>query len=153
MDKPTFIKLNELVESNLEKKHVQEIFEIIKNADCLFFPGIIMPQDHIASLYKLRLKIAKESNKLQNDYIDDFERTVSNLQDSKSKDSGITWLIAENSGYLIFYEPVEKNILGVLKIGRPSTLQSIENTNQMVNQEYSSGFLKYSKGELVKEWK
>lgn len=154
MDKLTFVGLNELLESNLEKKHIQEISEIVKKADCLFFPGIIMPQDHIASLYKLRLKIAKESGKLKNDYINDFERTVANLQDSKSKESGITTLDTEHNTYLIFYEPEEKNVLGVLKADRSSILQSLEDDgNQITNQGYSSSYQKYSKGVLVKEWK
>jgi hypothetical protein len=55
---------------------------------------------------------------------------------------------------LIFYEPEEKKILGVLKAGRSSTLQSLEdNADQTINQGYSSSLQKYSKGALVKDWK
>jgi len=154
MDKLTFIGLSELLESNMDKKHVQEVFEMIKKTDCFFHPGIIMPHDHIASLYKLRFKIAQESGKAPDDYISDFEKTVSNLEDSKSKESGITGLSTEQNSYLIFYEPEEKKILGVLKAGRSSTLQSLEdNADQTINQGYSSSLQKYSKGALVKDWK
>ena len=116
MDKLSFKAFNELCRHNLDKKYVQELFEIITNSECYFHSGIVMPQDHIASLYKLRFEIAKETGKKDDDYLNDFERAVSNLQDSKSKELGITWLDTDNNGsYLIFYEPDHLNILGVLK--------------------------------------
>ena len=116
MNKLTLETLIEICQLNKDKKHVQELCEITKVSECYFEPGIVMPQDHIASLYKLRLDIAKEHRKFDNDYLDDFERTVLNLQNSKSKDLGIAWVNTENDGsYLIFYEPEFFNILGILK--------------------------------------
>lgn len=151
MDKLSFKAFNELCQLNLDKKYVQELSEIITNSDCYFEPGIVMPQDHIASLYKLRLKIAKDHGKFDDDYINNYEITVSNLQDSKSKELGITWLDTDNDGsYLIFYEPDHLNILGILKAKNVRSEQSTEKGNtDVVNKGHSSGCQKYSKGELV----
>jgi hypothetical protein len=88
-----------------------------------------MPQNHIASLYKLRLEIAKDSGKLGEDYINDFDRTVSNSQNSKSKELGLTWLQTEHNSYLVFYEPSPPNIFGVLKVVSSSSLQSFGDNN------------------------
>lgn len=119
MDKLTLDTFIELCQLNKDKKHVQELCEITRNSECYFEPGIVMPQDHIASLYKLRLGIAKEHRKFNDDYIDDFERSVLNMQKSTSKNLGITWVNTENDGsYLIFYEPDRLNIMGVLKSKR-----------------------------------
>lgn len=149
MDKLSFETFKELCQLNLDKKYCHEIFEIITNSDCYFQPGIVMPQDHIASLYKLRLEIAKDHGKFDDNYINDYEITVSNLQDSKSKELGITWLDTDDKGsYLVFYEPDHLNILGVLKLKGSSTLQSLENNNG--SKKVVSGYQKFSKGELVK---
>jgi hypothetical protein len=156
MDKLSFKAFNELCQLNLDKKYVRELIEIVTHSDCYFHSGIVMPQDHIASLYKLRFEIAKETGKKDEDYLNDFERTVSNLQDSKSKESGITWLdTGTNGSYLIFYEPDHLNILGVLKVTAKSTSrqQSTEMGNTDTDmKKYSSGRQKYSKGVLVEEW-
>lgn len=156
MDKLQFKVFNELCQLNLDKKYVQELIEIITNSDCYFHSGIVMPQDHIASLYKLRFEIAKETGKKDEDYLNDFEKTVSNLQDSKSKELGITSLDTDHNGsYLIFYEPDHLNILGVLKRTTKSTSneQSTEEDNSnAIIKWHSPGRQKYSKGKLVEEW-
>lgn len=76
------------------------------------------------------------------------------MQDSKSKELGITWLDTDNNGsYLIFYEPDHLNILGILKAKNVPSEQSTEGGNpNAINKGYSSGRQKYSKGELVKTW-
>lgn len=147
MDKLTFETFKELCQLNLAKKYVQELFEIITNSDCYFHSGIVMPQDHIASLYKLRLEIAKDYGEFDDDYINDYEITVSNLQNSQSKESGITWLNTDDNGsYLIFYEPDHLTILGVLKAKR--TLGEGDNSKPKTKGD-SPGSQKYSKGEPV----
>ncbi|MCS3798000.1 hypothetical protein [Niastella sp. OAS944] len=116
MSKLTFDTFTDLCRLNLDKKYIREIYEIIAKSDRYFHPGIVMPQDHIASLYKLRLQIAKDHGKFDIDYINDYKITVSNLQQSNSKELGITWLNTDHDGsYLIFYEPDKLNILGILK--------------------------------------
>lgn len=116
MGKLTFEIFTELCRLNSDKKYVQEIYEIMAISGCYFHAGIVMPQDHIASLYKLRLQIAKDRGKFDDAYIHDYEITVSNLQESNSKELGITWLNTDHDGsYLIFYEPDKLNILGILK--------------------------------------
>ena len=154
MDKLSFKPFNELCQLNLDKKYVQEIFEIITNSDCYFQSGIVMAQDHIASLYKLRLQIAKDRGKFDGDYINDYEITVSNLQDSQSKELGITWLDTDDNGsYLIFYEPEQLKILGVLKAKKSSGEKTAEATDSdLINKGHSLGRQKYSKGELAKPW-
>ena len=152
MDKLSFQVFIELCQLNLDKKYVQELFGITTNSDCYFHSGIVMPQDHIASLYKLRLKIAKDHGKFDDDYINDYEITVSNLQDSNSNELGITWLDTDDDvSYWIFYEPDHLNILGILKTKTASNEQSTERDNSnAINKVHSPGCQKYSKGELVK---
>ena len=77
-----------------------------------------MPADHISSLYALRLRIAKKSGRLGSDAINDYEKTAMNLQDSKSKELGIIWVYTDHISYLVFYEPDNGKILGVLKSKR-----------------------------------
>lgn len=116
MGKLTFEIFNELCRLNSDKKYVQEIYEIMAKSDFYFHSGIVMPQDHIASLYKLRLQIAKDRGKFDDAYIKDYEKTVSNLQESNSNELGITWLNTDHDGsYMIFYDPDKLNILGILK--------------------------------------
>lgn len=75
-----------------------------------------MPQNQIASLYKLRLEIAKDHGKFDDACIKYNEIIVSNLQQSNLNELGITWLNTDHDGsYLIFYEPDTLNILGILK--------------------------------------
>ena len=78
------------------------------------------------------------------------------MQDSKSKELGITSLDTDHNGsYLIFYEPDHLNILGVLKRTTKSTSneQSTEeyNSNEIIKW-HSPGRQKYSNGKLVEEW-
>ncbi len=98
-----------------------------------------MPNKHIASLYALRLKIAKENNKLGDEYIQDFEDTVANLKKSTSKDLGITSLFSEHDAYIIFYEPKNQCIVGTIKA---------KVDNGLIKEDYSS-FKRYSKGVLM----
>lgn len=155
MDKLSFKAFNKLCEGNLDKKYVQEIFEIITKSDCYFHSGIVMPQDHIASLYNLRLQIAKDHGKFDEEYINDYEITVANLQDSKSTELGITWLGTDDNGsYLIFYDPDHLEILGILKAKNISSEQTNESgsTTDAINTAHSAGRQKYSKGELINPW-
>jgi hypothetical protein len=116
MGKLTFEIFNELCRLNSDKKYVQEIYEIMAKSGFYFHSGIVMPQDHIASLYKLRLQIAKDRGKFDDAYSKDYEKTVSNLQESNSNELGITWLNTDHDGsYMIFYDPDKLNILGILK--------------------------------------
>jgi hypothetical protein len=154
MSKISFTGFLKLCELNSGEKYVEEILYTIRNSECLFHPGVIMPNDHIASLYKFRLENAKESNRLSKDALNDYENTVSALLTTQSKDLALATLYNDEYGYIVFYEPVTKKILGVLKSKNPSTLQDMEEHNTAtIDQGLSSGFQKYSKGELVKEWR
>jgi hypothetical protein len=114
----------------------------MENSDCLFYSGIVMPNQHIASIYKTRLEIARQDNKLSKDSIEDFEKAVSNLHSSESSQLALAAVYGEREGFLIFYEPERKIILGVLK--------SIEDDNNSLTEYgHSSGLQKYSKGVLV----
>jgi hypothetical protein len=141
MDKLSFKDFEELCEANMDKRHIDECVDVIKNNECLFFPGIVMPNSHIASLYALRLEIAKENNKLGDEYIDDFEDVVANLKKSTSKDLAITSVFGERHGYMIFYEPVTKRILGAIK-------SKVD--NGLIKQDNSS-FKRYFKGVLMED--
>jgi hypothetical protein len=114
MEKLTLNELCDLCKLNLDKRHVQDVLETITTEEFRFQPGIVLPQEHIASLYKLRFKIAKETATFDVDYLADYENLVSNLQNSISPTLGITDILIKGGGYLIFYEPNSKIILGVL---------------------------------------
>ncbi len=147
MEKLSFEGLQKFFELNLDKKHVSDAIKIIDSSDCLFFPGIITPQKHMASLYSLRLEIAKERSTLGLEYLSDYEKTVANLSTSSSESLGLAGVYSNSNSFLIFFEPETRKILGVLK----ST--SNEHTIAMMNSpDEGEGFEKYSKGQLVKEW-
>jgi hypothetical protein len=138
----------ELCKLNLDKKHVAELYQIITHADCYFHPGIIKAQDHIASLYKFRLGMMRDAGKMDPNYVTDFERTVLNLQESKSKQLGITSLYSDdNFVFVIFYEPEHLTILGVLKgKGVGSHLLNGEGQSFLMTNNSSKRHQKYSKG-------
>ena len=142
----SFIELQELCELNLDKQHVSCAFGTINNSDCLFFSGIIMPQKHIASLYKLRFENAKERSLLDQEYLSDYEKTVANLNTSRSENLGLAGVYSIKNDFLIFFEPDTKKILGILK-SKPNdhTLEMVANPNKV------SSFGKYSKGILVEQ--
>ena len=144
MNKFTFKKLQKLLELDLDKKYASYILEIIKNSDCLFNPGIIMPKEHIASLYRLRFEIAKERSSLGQEYLKDYERTVTNLSTSLSENLCLTGLYTSTNSFLIFFEPVNRKILGILKsTSNDQTVAMVSNLNE------AADFEKYSKGQLV----
>ncbi|MFC0776370.1 hypothetical protein [Terrimonas alba] len=154
MSKISFSSFLKLCELNSGEKYVEEVLYTIRNSECLFHPGIIMPNEHIASLYKFRLENAKESNRLSKDALNDYENTVSALLSTKSTDLALATLYSDEYGFVVFYEPLSKKILGVLKSKNNSTLHAMEEHNtDTINQGLSSGFQKYSKGEFVKDWR
>jgi hypothetical protein len=145
----SFEELQTLFELNLDKKHVSDAIQIIKTSDCHFYPGIIMPQEHIASLYSLRYEIKKEGaslgqSSLGAEYLSDYEQTVANLTASSSESLGLAGLYCYANSFLIFFEPDTKKILGILKS------RSNEHTKEMIEKPFApEGFEKYSKGILV----
>lgn len=152
MEKLTFQKFIELCELNIDKKHIKDCIEILRNQDCIFVSGIIMEQDYISSLYNLRLEIAKENNHRSDSYIQDFEDCVFNLKNSTSIFLGITSIYSNKHHFMIFHEPEIKVILGTLKSN--SDLNSVENYNtETINSGYSSNAEKYSKGVFIHDWK
>ena len=153
MKKLSFQDFKELCKLNMNKRHIVECMDTIKNADCLFHSGIVMPKDQISSLYNLRLQIAKEKNSLSEDYIRDFEDCVSQLKLSTSKELAITTLYGESEAFIIFYEPETKIILGVLKPINSMGLKKMEENNtETITKGYSSSFEKYSRGVFIKNW-
>src|SRR4051794_17638818 len=102
MDKLSFKEFQELCEGNMDKRHIDECVDILKNKECFFFSGIVMPNRQIASLYTLRLEIAKENNKLGDEALQDYEDAVANLNKSDSKDLALASLFSERDSYMIF---------------------------------------------------
>ena len=117
MEKLSFLDFTRLCELNVQKKYVSECLNYIKNEDCLYRTGIVMPYDRTLSLYQLRLKIAKDSDKADPNYILDFEGIVQNMEQVRSESVGITTLFANEFSYCIFYEPKGLLILGILRGG------------------------------------
>lgn len=125
MAKLTLEELQEMCKRNLNERHVREVLEIISKSEFRFHPGIVQPQDSLASLYKLRLEILKGKGTTDIDFLDDYERTVSKLQMSKSNSLAITSLLLKDLGFVIFYEPETKTILEVIK-GKTNSEVSME---------------------------
>ncbi len=73
-----------------------------------------MPYDRMFSLYSLRLEIAKD-NIRDTDYIRDFEYTIENMKKIKSNDIGLVSLHADVYSYIVFYEPDNEIIIGILR--------------------------------------
>lgn len=154
MDKLTFQHLNSICELNIEKKHVSKCLQLLQHEDCIFDSGIIMPQDHIASLYEFRFNNAKESGRLESEFLLDYKNCVDQLNLSTSDFLGITSVYGENIVFMIFYEPHNKMILGVLMSKTSESIESIEeHASEIVGKGLSSGNEKYSKGIFVRDWK
>ncbi len=115
MAKLTLEELQEMCNLNLDKKHVRDVLETITSSEFQFHPGIVQPQSRMASLYKLRLDIVKEKGVSDFDFLDDYDNAVSNLQKSHSESIALTSLFVQGGGFIIFYEPDTKMIMGVIK--------------------------------------
>ncbi|WP_153796819.1 hypothetical protein [Foetidibacter luteolus] len=154
MEKLTFQQLNILCDLNADKKYVRDCLQVLRHEDCIFENGIIMPRDHIASLYSFRFNSAKDAGNLKEDYLLDFKNCVDELNKSESDLLGITSVYGDNISFLIFFEPDSKTILGLLKSKSPSGIKSIEqNATDTINRGFSSNAEKYSKGAFVRDWK
>lgn len=154
MEKLTFQQLNDICHANADKKYVADCLQIVKHQSCIFETGIIMPHQYIASLYSLRFENAKKSGKLSRDYLMDYEICVDQLNKSNSEFLGITSVYSDNFSFLIFYEPYNKIILGVLRSNNTSGLKGVEeNATETVNRGFSSNAEKYIKGVFTRDWK
>ena len=154
MEKLTFNELKSLCVINVDKKYVDECLQVLKNEDCIFESGIIMPRDSISNLYTLRFDIAKQSGKLSNDYLKDIESCVDQLSKSKSDLVGLTFVHNDSNSFLIFYEPDTETIIGILKSQSSLDIQSLEeNATETVDRGFSSNAEKYSKGTFIRDWK
>lgn len=150
----SFEDLIDLCELNLGEKYVKDLVITMRSNDCLFHPGATMPNAHVASLYKLRLENAKENNMLGQELLEDYESIVSALLNIKSTDLALTILYSEEHLFTVFYEPVSKKILGVLKTKNNLSLKIMEEQQTYtVDKGLSSGFQKYSKGQFIRDWK
>ncbi|KAA2240320.1 hypothetical protein F0L74_29610 [Chitinophaga agrisoli] len=149
----SFPLFNRLCERNTGNKYVSECIHCIRSEDCLYFPGLIMPYDHIFSLYSTRLKIAKDKV-TDADFISDFERTVDSMKEIKSNDLGLVSLHTESYTYVVFYEPDNEIILGILRSKNNEGLRDLETLQtEQIAQGLTSSMLKYSKGVFVRDWK
>jgi hypothetical protein len=153
MNKPTFEEFIEICKLNANEKYISELLKIVKELDCIYTSGIIMPYNHILDIYTLRLKIAEENKHLSENEILDFKYCVNNISKSNSENIGILNLRTEHNFFMIFYEPNPKIIFGIIKFTETETLKNIEDYNDEIMQKgYSSSAQKYSKGKLIKEW-
>lgn len=126
MNKLTFQQLNILCDLNIDRKHVEECIQVLKNEDCIFESGIVMPRNHISSIYNLRFSIAKESGNFSKDFLADYQECIIQLDKSKAGFLGITSIHGDNKSFLIFYEPDAKKILGILKLKSEFNIKNLE---------------------------
>ncbi|PXY41388.1 hypothetical protein DMB65_08280 [Flavobacterium cheongpyeongense] len=154
MSKPTFEDFIELCKLNTENAYVPELLNITKDSDCIYSSGIIMPYEHVLDIYTIRLEIAEENKKLSENEILDSKSCVNNISKVKSENIGILNLATENNFYMLFYEPKENRIIGIIKFLKTESLNDVENYNdETIQKGFSSKAQKYSKGKLIKEWK
>jgi len=154
MENLTFQELNILCDLNADKKYVRDCLQVLRNEDCIFEKGIIMPRDHIASLYSFRFNNAKDAGNLNEDYLMDYKNCVDELNKSESDFLGITSVYGDNISFLIFFEWDSKTILGLLKSRNLSDIKSIEqNAADTKDRGFSSSAEKYSNGTFVRDWK
>lgn len=126
---------------------------VMENEECIFHKGLVMSQEHIASLYTLRFNNAKGSGKWNIDRLSDYEKCVSNLRVSKSSTLGITSIYGNDNMFLIFYEPDTQNVLGALKSKNYENLQKIEqDASASIKHGQSVGYEKYNKGLFIQNW-
>ncbi|MFT3678030.1 MAG: hypothetical protein QM781_19215 [Chitinophagaceae bacterium] len=146
-----FSQFRNLCISNSSRKYVLQLLDIISDQDCIFNPGIIAPREQTASLYRLRLNVQKDHGYTGKEYLGDYEDTVTAIENSSSAETGICWLSADQAGYVVFFEPEENKILGILNYQKSENLDlSGTNIDDSILQGHSSAAEKYSKGMRVK---
>ncbi len=153
MSKLTFENFLTICEQNLCKKYVPELLNLMKLSECIFSSGIVMPYEHILDIYSIRLEIAEEQKKLSENEILDFKNCVESLSEINSEKIGILNIHTENNSYMVFYEPKERIIIGIIKFEKTNSLKDSEKYNDEITQKgYSSKSQKISKDEIIKEW-
>lgn len=129
------------------------MLDIIYNGDCIFYPGIIMSRTQISSLYRLRLEIQKDHESAGNEFLNDYENAVVAMENSQSKEIGICSLITDQESYLVFSEPKEGKIAGIIKTQYSGSIANCETEiDESIRRGYTSDAEKYTSGILVKKW-
>ncbi|MBL7757770.1 MAG: hypothetical protein JNL59_10255 [Chitinophagaceae bacterium] len=148
-----FTDFRDLCIANSGSKYVSQILDIIYNGDCIFHPGIIMPRTQMSSLYRLRLEIQKDHESAGNEFLNDYENTVVSMETSQSKEIGICSLITDQESYLVFSEPEEGKIAGIIKTQYSGSIANCEtDIDKSIRRGYTSDTEKYTSGILVREW-
>lgn len=141
-----FETLDLICQLNIDKDYVADCLKIMRKEKCFFFDGVVMTQDHTASLYRLRLRIKKDDKNSDQQLIADYEKAVVNVENSDSKYIGLTSIIGEVDGFTIFYEPFAKKILGILKMKSSDVFQNLEKKSKEKDIYGLGGFEFYNKG-------
>jgi len=148
-----FTDFRNLCIANSSSKYVSQILDIIYNGDCIFYPGIIMPRTQMSSLYRLRLEIQKDNESAENEFLNDYENTVVAMENSESEEIGICSLITDQESYLVFSEPEEGKIAGIIRTQYSGSIANCEtDIDESIRRGYTSDAEKYTSGILVREW-
>lgn len=112
-----------------------------------------MPRTQMSSLYRLRLEIQKDHESAGNEFLNDYENTVVAMETSQSKEIGICSLITDQESYLVFSEPEEGKIAGIIKTQYSGSIANCEtDIDKSIRRGYTSDAEKYTSGILVREW-
>ncbi|GAA4731072.1 hypothetical protein [Flavisolibacter ginsenosidimutans] len=147
----TFETLDTICQLNIDKDYVADCLKIMREEKCFFFDGVVLPQEHTASLYRLRLEIKKDNKNPNHQLITDWEKAVVNIENSKSRNIGLTSIIGEVDNFLIFYEPFTRKILGVSKTKSSDVFQNLEKKFKEKDIYGLGGFELYNKAIPTKE--
>ncbi len=152
-NKIKFTELWDLCIANSSSKYASQMLDIIYNGDCIFYPDIIMSRTQISSLYRLRLEIQKDHESAGNEFLNDYENAVVAMENSQSKEIGICSLITDQESYLVFSEPKEGKIAGIIKTQYSGSIANCETEiDESIRRGYTSDAEKYTSGILVKKW-
>lgn len=140
-----------------EKKNlvVQECIQHMTYGTVLFNEGFTQDKEKLASLYSLRLNLAKKfnRNKLDESEIKYWEIAVENLNVSEALKLRLNWISSEEKTYFAFWDINTKNLDALFYLKSVnSIIQQEKNFDLSVKRGYSVSEIKFYQGKKVKDW-
>lgn len=111
---------------NVRKKYAKNILNLMNEKVYTFHSGIIGEQKYLSALYETRLKIAKESSKLNELEIKDYQNCVSQMKKATSDKIGMCSFYTPNYFFLIFYVSPNPELLRILRFENSDKLNLLD---------------------------
>nr|WKN34438.1 hypothetical protein K4G66_18845 [Tunicatimonas sp. TK19036] len=118
----------------------------ILNQNILFLPGFESEKLNLYNIYKIRLYIAQNlhRDKFTEEDLKYWEKALLDIENKEINTLVLSIITADNYAYLIFLTKDLEEVVSIIRLTSNKTIEEYERTRSTV---------KFSKGELVKNWK